>query len=118
MTDRPEITKLEKKGFSVRRFSQYHYRINEQLDLFANERNREWLWHDIFSGERGNVLRLNVDSFVPTYLKRHPAQVKDHFTFAGEGWWACPMPGCAVKLRDDGSSKAAKEQAAHLEGHT
>lgn len=101
----------------MRQFSPYHYRISEQLDLFANERNREWKWRDIRSGVSGHVWPKDLHSFVPAYLKAHPAPKPEYLEIAADGWWICPMPNCPVRMRDDGTAKAAKEQAAHLEGH-
>jgi len=117
MSDRPEISKLEKNGFSVRQFSPYHYRINDQLDLFANEHNRVWRWRDSECVLHGMVWPQDVHSFVPAYLKTHPKPEPHYVRLGGAGWWVCPMPDCDFRIEDDGSSKAEKAQSAHLEGH-
>lgn len=45
----PQILALENYGFTVRRITDYHYRVNEVLDLYPTSRR----WHNLRTGKRG-----------------------------------------------------------------
>jgi hypothetical protein len=45
--ERKEFRKLQDAGFDVVEFSQYHYRVNEQLDIYPNDRSMFWAWRDV-----------------------------------------------------------------------
>jgi len=45
--ERKEFRKLQDAGFDVVEFSQYHYRVNEQLDIYPNDRSMFWVWRDV-----------------------------------------------------------------------
>ena len=117
MSDQKELSKLEAKGFKVHKFTDYQYRVNDRLDFYANDRDREWRWHDIKTDERGRKPMSQVCYFVQRYFESLPP-VGSASTFRSElGWWNCAMPGCSFKMRDDGSSDAARRQFEHLEQH-
>lgn len=73
-TVRDAIQKLAGAGFKVCEFSNYHYRVEGRLDIFPNNRNGYWAWHD-----REYELRsANSES---RYFRRDHllADVKKHF---------------------------------------
>jgi hypothetical protein len=69
MSDRKELSKLMAKGYKVHEFTVYHYRINERLDLYANDRDVEWSWHDIKTGDRGVKPMSQVAYWVQRYFQ-------------------------------------------------
>jgi hypothetical protein len=47
------LRKLEKSGFTVKQFSEYHYRLNAEFDIFTNDKNDRVAWWDRYVGDRG-----------------------------------------------------------------
>jgi hypothetical protein len=122
MTDRKQISKLESLGLGVTKLSFYHYRVAERFDIFPNERGQDWRWHDLVTDQRGECNPRDLHSFVPGFLKAHPAPeristARELAEVAEPGWWNCPVFRCPFKMRDDGTSQTAKRQIEHLELH-
>lgn len=109
-----EIRKLERGGLAVQEFTVYHYRIASRFDIFTNDHGRQWAWHDNVTGERGVKPPEQLEHFIPNYLAANPAPARAQIAETEPGWWTCI--GCGKKMRDDGSSEAAKRQLEHLEG--
>jgi hypothetical protein len=111
-----ELSKLEGLGLGVERLAEFHYRVAARFDVFPNQRNFYWKWHDIVTQKRGTCWAKDLHSFVPGYLKSNPAPgpivIRQE-----KGWWNCPMQGCAFKMRDDGSAISAARISAHMESH-
>lgn len=84
MYDHPQIDALAKKGITIVRFAEHHFRFNDRLDLFPSDRREGWKWHDTKTGERGVVLRFNVTDFVRKYLNERPVEVETEECDEGE----------------------------------
>jgi hypothetical protein len=109
-----EIRKLQRNGLAVQEYTVYHYRVANRFDVFPNDRGRQWAWHDIVTGERGVKPSEQLEHFIPNYLAANPVPQRELIPEREAGWWTCM--GCGKKMRDDGSSEAAKRQVDHLEG--
>jgi hypothetical protein len=117
LSDRPQLSCLEGRGLKVRKLAEFHYRVEECLDLYPNARGRDWRFHHLPSGKRGSVRACNVHSWVPAFLAKPPAPKIEQIPVGEAGWWNCAMPGCDFKMRDDGSAESAKRMTEHMESH-
>lgn len=118
VSSRPGLVKLEAKGFKVHKFTEYHYRVNDRLDIFPADKIRAWAWHDVSLDVRGRCWPNDLHSFVPGYLEKNPVPETEHLPFlAAKGRWFCPVQGCTFEMDDDGSAPASKKQVEHLEKH-
>jgi hypothetical protein len=60
--------KLQKQGYSVQVFNEYHLRVNEELDLFPNSKGRSIAWHDRYLNTRGRVPEDQVVFFAKNHI--------------------------------------------------
>ncbi len=51
-----EIESLADSGYKVKKFTDYHYRINDVYDLYPVHNN----WYNIKTGKRGSVKNLKA----------------------------------------------------------
>lgn len=58
------MARLYSKGYQIRRFTPYHFRINDRLDIFPVNRR----WHDIKENRRGGY--DDVFKFVSKFFNR------------------------------------------------
>jgi hypothetical protein len=110
-----ELSKLETLG--LERLAEFHYRIASRFDLFPNNRNLYWKWHDLVTETRGTCWAKDLHSFVPGFLKSNPKPEPIPMPHTEKGWWNCPVEGCTFKMRDDGSAASARRQVEHMETH-
>lgn len=68
------VTKLKRAGYAVTIFSQHHIRVNDELDLFPNERGRPISWHDRLLNVRGSVWPENVIALARERMNAKRAQ--------------------------------------------
>ncbi len=73
--------KIRKAGHDVRMFSEYHFRVDDQFDLFPNDRGRAIAWHDRYFNTRGRVPQDQAVHFVNNRLseKRIESATKESF---------------------------------------
>lgn len=69
--------KLEKLGFAVQKFNEWHYRVNDDFDFWVNARNKALAWHDRFTGDRGWKPEDQIVSFIKVRLRRDPSEVTE-----------------------------------------
>jgi hypothetical protein len=118
MSDQREMSQLEGDGFRVNKLSDFQYRVADRFDIMPNTRDGRWAWFDVVTKERGRLHKSEFRKFIPAYFKTHPRAARQSLTASVEpGWWNCPVEGCSVKMRDDGSSASARRQVEHLETH-
>lgn len=113
MTRWPEILELERAGLDVFEFTVYHYRIEKRFDIFPNGRGRPWQWRDGVSGKHGVKPPEQFAQFIPNFILANPKPIPVSAPSKELGWWTCM--GCGKKMRDDGSSEAARRMFKHLE---
>jgi hypothetical protein len=118
LNDRPELAKLEAKGFKVHKFTEYHYRVDDRLDIFPADKIRAWAWHDLSLDVRGRCWPGDLHSFVPGYFEKNPVLETERLPVLGEkGRWFCPIQDCTFEMDDDGSAEASRKELEHLETH-
>lgn len=113
--------RLQRDGFQVKEFTPFHFRVNERLDIFPNERHESsFAWHDIRTGARGWTKVNDYPKFIPRYLAEHVV-IEPHAPPVDpliweRGWWNCPLFGCKFKMREGGED-FFKRQIAHYDEH-
>jgi hypothetical protein len=87
---RPLQTELEKQGFKVQQFDEYHFRVNGEFDFWLNHRARPLSWHDRLSGERGYKPEAQIVPFIRNRLADRTMKVAEKDEFIGNlkqiGW--------------------------------
>lgn len=64
---------IEQAGFPVVAFNEFHFRVDDRLDIYANSRpHRPWVWRQAHGTERGQVEQSRVRHFISDWLRRHP----------------------------------------------
>lgn len=70
---RHELADLAKLDLRIMQFTEYHYRVDDRFDVFPNDRGGDWRWRDINSADKGWLTPRKIPTFVPAYLREHPA---------------------------------------------
>lgn len=78
----PIIKKITKAGYKLEQFDRYHFRINGELDIWLNSRNRSLAWHDILGQDRGRVREDKVMEFIKRHFET-PRTEASHDSFVG-----------------------------------
>lgn len=71
------VRKLEKAGFTVQQFNEYHCRVNGDFDFWLNERGKALAWHDCYTGDRGYKPEDQMVNFIKVRLAREPSEVTE-----------------------------------------
>jgi hypothetical protein len=86
----PLQVQLEKQGFTVEMFNEWHFRVNGEFDFWLNVRGRSISWHDRISGERGHKPEAQLVSFIRNRLTDRSMRPADKDEFVGNlrqiGW--------------------------------
>jgi hypothetical protein len=72
-----EIEQLKSLGYQIKKFTDYHYRINDILDVWPSKRK----FHSIPTDERGNydTLLSLVNAFFDKDDREDTTNLRDHF---------------------------------------
>lgn len=83
------VSKLEKAGHRVRVFTEYHLRINGEIDLFPNDKGRSISWHDRFLNTRGRVPEDQILFFVNARMNSERTEQATKESFINTATKAC-----------------------------
>jgi hypothetical protein len=119
MEDQQVFEQISAMGFKVHKFTPFHYRLADRIDVFPNIRSTLWRFHDTSTGRRGSINHHELAKFLPKFMEQNPvAQTKRLTVVSNErGWWNCQIEGCKFKMRDDGTAASARRMSEHLDSH-
>lgn len=84
------VHELARRGFTVQKFDEWHYRVNGEFDFWFNAKGRSITWWDRIADQRGRKPEDQLLLFIVRRLTDPPAVEVPHEEFVrrltGFGW--------------------------------
>jgi hypothetical protein len=84
MTQQQMIERLTSFHLYVEKFSNYHFRVDGEIDVFTNRHGDYAKWHDRIRKDRGVKPPEQIPNFIKARLEARlgtPKEEKDHYSF-------------------------------------